>query len=246
MKVVITAGMMLAFVTPSAADDGLEKLVSSPVSSETRRTIQNDDGPAYESKAPLGILKERFEEPLLDDKAKDVSETYRFTYIPTFENSWSIRLTVETENSGELTVKRLTGKGGYNPGEIDLTRTSTISGEPFKRLVGTLRNRDAARPYGDLTELQVRMLAGLDGATWCLEARRGEVYQCADVWCAEGIEGSKKVMLEEGLAVYEKLNPAPFLKACEALCAAADLRLDPQLGRLEYRNVADQPEQNNR
>jgi hypothetical protein len=246
MKATKTAVALLAFVPAALAQDKLKAIDPFSGSPETHRIIQNDDGPAYTSKPPERTLKERFHEPLLNAEAETIPESYRFTYFPTFENPWTIRLIVRSENSGDLIVKRLSGKGGYDPGKLDLTRTLPITGERFNKLIEILRKPDAARPYGNLTELQVGMLAGLDGSTWHLETRRGQGYRCADVWCANDLKGTKKIMLEEKLTVYKQLNPQPFLQACEALIRAAALKLDSQLGKLEDKQTANKSEQGNR
>ena len=246
MNATKTAIALLAFLPAALAQDKLKEVDPFSDSPETDRIIQNDDGPPYTSQPPESTLKERFQEPLLNGEAEAIPESYRFTYFPTFENPWTIRLTVRSENSGDLIVKRLSGMGGYDPGELNLTRTLPIKGEPFKKLIGILRKPDAARPYGNLTELQVGMLAGFDGSTWYLETRRGQEYRCADVWCADDLEGTKKIMLEEKLTVYRQLNPEPFLQACEALISAAGLKMDSQLGKLEDKQTADKSEQGNR
>ena len=245
MKTTIAA-TLFAFVTVGVADEK-QKAIDPPLySSEMHRIVQNDKGPRYESKVPIRTLKEQFQEPLIDAKAQAIPETYRFSYFPTIENPWTIRFTVTAENAGELIVKRLSGKGGYDPGKLIFERKSTITGDAFKNLLSMLRIPDVARPYGELTEIQVEILSGLDGTKWYLETRRGQDYRCADVWCADGLNETKKFLLEEKLTVYEKLNPKPFVDACEALIEAAGLKLELVTSKLEENPEAGQAAPSNR
>jgi hypothetical protein len=193
---------------------------------EILELINKDKGPPYVPVSP--IFSELFKESPLKTGNSMVLETYRFSYFPTFSNPWLIQLTITGHKTGTLIAKRLSGEGGFYPGELDSAATKTITGDTFSHITQKLRNPDAFRPYGDLTLKQVKFLGGTDGSDWYLESRNGAEYRCTSAWCAQSLEVQAAEMIASGATAFSKVKPKPFLDACLALIEAAELRFDAQ------------------
>ncbi|MCP4769464.1 MAG: hypothetical protein GY875_24810 [Gammaproteobacteria bacterium] len=99
---------------------------------------------------------------------------YRFTWLRSFHNPIVIR--IECAINCTLEAKRLSGAGGYEPGEIAEKVNRQLSNEEkqaFTKLFLTT-NFWAGQPQTDIM--------GTDGAQWILEATRDDRYQAWDVW----------------------------------------------------------------
>lgn len=119
-------------------------------------------------------------EPSISSLSDPAAEVYRFTLLPTFHHPLCVRITVAADGSATATAKRLTGKGGYEPGDLDFERTHSVN----KRQVDTLRTIVAARKFWELpTELP---RTGNDGTEWIFEARRGGRYHVVTRWSPDG------------------------------------------------------------
>ena len=188
---------------------------------------------------PDSFLK-LFAESAFPAKAPDESGArYRFIYWPTFSQPHLVRLDVVGKSSGVLLVKRLSGKGGYDPGELDLVRTRKVRGNDFKDLLRILRTPKAHKPYGDLSAKQVSELEGLDGAGWYLEKVSRDGYTSTYAWAPKYVMELKPDVVEQFGKEYEQLDLHPFVTACEALLTAARLQFDEDGHSLTKRRAAN-------
>ena len=110
------------------------------------------------------------------DPANAATKTYRFTWLRSFHEPVIIRVDEAPDGAMRLTAKRLTGKGGTEPGRVGVTvaRALTVAES------GKLR---ALIARGDLANLNpADCVAGGDGAKWILESRVGGTYHFAHRW----------------------------------------------------------------
>ena len=188
----------------------------------------------YVSLAPSETLTKVFKEPLLTDPQFKNKDIYRFTIFPTFGKPMTFRLEVLTKSKGTIHYKRLSGKGGYEIGVIDISSTNNLKGKEFTELLKVIKNPKAHQPYGNLTKADVDLLGGLDGSNWYLESITNKVYSCSYVWTADALPATQKLLLEDGWGdeakhmkrISQQLNPKPFISACLALAKAAGYELN--------------------
>jgi hypothetical protein len=109
---------------------------------------------------------------------KPNAEVYRFTWLRTFHSPMVFRFTVLDNGSATLIVRRGSGKGGYDPGVVDLRKEITLtSGQ-----VGELKKKlDDMSYWQKSTKLEE---VGLDGAHWIVEANASGKYKIVDRWSA--------------------------------------------------------------
>jgi hypothetical protein len=119
-------------------------------------------------------------EPSLWELSKSqTAESYRFLWLRTFNRPVSARLTVAKDGSGELSIKVLSGSGGYKPGYLIQDRSTKVakdSVDHFLQLLGK------ANFWSAPTEETENGTVGLDGAQWIIEATREGRYHVVDRW----------------------------------------------------------------
>ena len=104
------------------------------------------------------------------DRTKHATKTYRFTWLRSFHAPIIIRVDETASGEMHLIAKRLSRRGGYEPGYIDaVVRRSLSSSERDK-----LRRLLVADNVVGLASTDCTI--GSDGAEWILEARTGEAY----------------------------------------------------------------------
>ena len=110
-------------------------------------------------------------------------ETYRFTWLRTFNNPISIR--VEKRNNNYLMfVKRTNGAGGYDPGNLVQNDTIKLTKKQWYEIISKLKNINFwALPTMDENNGLVE-----DGATWIFEAKKGDKYHVVYKDMPEGTE----------------------------------------------------------
>jgi len=102
--------------------------------------------------------------------------SYRFTWLGTFHAPVMVRIDENARGQMFLTAKRLTGKGGYEPGRIDKIIQRQLTPAESARLRRALGS-------GDLAQLKPTPCdRGLDGAVWIVEVRTGETYYVVTRW----------------------------------------------------------------
>ncbi len=113
-------------------------------------------------------------EPLLFNK-KTSKEIYRFTWLRTFHKPIAIR--IEKENT-DYTIfwKMLSGAGGYEPGELILEKSKTLSEKEWQNFINHLNKSNFWKM--DLGRSSI----GTDGSEWILEGVTPRQYQVITVW----------------------------------------------------------------
>jgi hypothetical protein len=105
-----------------------------------------------------------------------VVSSYRFTWLRSFHTPIMIRIDERPGGLMQLTAKRLTGKGGYDPGHVGSTVNRPLTaqeGQDIRRLFSA----------SDFKTFKVdTSVVGLDGAQWILETRLGNKYCVANQW----------------------------------------------------------------
>ena len=119
-------------------------------------------------------------EPSLLGLSTDASrESYRFLWLRSFHHPVSARLEVAKDGSAHLSVKVLSGRGGYEPGHIFLNRNTSVSKEAVVHFLQLLQKADF---WNIPTEEEEGNVVGLDGAQWIMEGVRGGQYHVVDRW----------------------------------------------------------------
>jgi len=113
-------------------------------------------------------------EPVLANYEGD-TEIYRFTWLRTFNNPIAIRIQ-RTKDSIILIAKKLSGAGGYDPGQLITDTTLTLS----------LKNWDEVQ--AKIKQINFWILSietdfrGNDGAEWILEGSTEGFYHFTTRW----------------------------------------------------------------
>lgn len=106
------------------------------------------------------------------------TEILRFTWLRTFHEPVIIRIT-KSGTETKLQAKKLSGKGGYDPGEVavEVDRTLSIS-----------EQRELAIVLGSTAILTLEPSncdLGTDGSEWIVESVRGDDYRFIKRWSPE-------------------------------------------------------------
>lgn len=223
MKLGIHLLLVALAIHIAIADDKQDAIIpADPFAADAAalRAAAQEDGKPYKAEPPVNALTKAFNEPLLSDPDLGKREIYRFSHFPTFDKPTLFRLDVIEENRATLTVKRLSGKGGYDPGRVESSSSHSLQGEALVNLLKTLREPRTHKPFGNLTQGEVDSIEGLDGSSWYLESRVNENFHCAAVWSARSLQGTKQRLEKEGYERSKQIDPDSFVSACLALAAA--------------------------
>lgn len=122
-------------------------------------------------------------EPSLYDASRDARtrdrRTWRFTWLRTFHAPVVVRID-ETPDSGmRLTATQLSGRGGYDPGQIARRVARPLTATEQARFRAALA---ADRPF-EHPERACRR--GSDGSEWIFEAANDHGYRFASEWSPE-------------------------------------------------------------
>jgi hypothetical protein len=133
------------------------------------------------------------EEPSLYLEAKDpgqrYSKSYRFTWLRSFHVPITVRIDEAANGQMLMTAKRLTGKGGYEPGKVGAIIHRSLSPTEvteFRRI--SIANNEIKLDPVDCS------IMGMDGAQWILETRIGSEYHYVIRWSPQ-----KGLVRETGL-----------------------------------------------
>lgn len=113
-----------------------------------------------------------FERPL----GKDV-EQYRFLWLRTFHKPIAVRIWKDGAGS-HLRVVRLSGKGGYKTGQLELDQSFAVTNEQWTEFTNLIEQAS----FWDAPMKETDVI-GADGAQWVLEGGAGERYHVVDRWC---------------------------------------------------------------
>ncbi|MCC6505680.1 MAG: hypothetical protein BWZ07_00099 [Alphaproteobacteria bacterium ADurb.BinA280] len=106
------------------------------------------------------------------------AETYRLTYVPTFDNPILVRVWFDGD-VGLLSATRFEGEGGYQIGDPKAQAKRDLSPQEVTRL------RALVEAVGFWSPIRYRPREGLDGSTWIFEGRRDGHYQQLVRWSPE-------------------------------------------------------------
>jgi len=132
-------------------------------------TLMTDDRADWYWRALAGM-----NEPSLADGSGP--DSWRFLWLRSFHAPIAVRIQSAADGRLNLTAKRLSGQGGYDPGLIAATVQRPLEPDEarrFRALAGSPRF-DADGPP-DCT-------FGADGARWIIETRVGGQYHFQDEW----------------------------------------------------------------
>lgn len=100
----------------------------------------------------------------------DIAASYRFTWLPSFHAPVTVRIDQWRDGTMVLTAKRLTGRGGYDPGHIGSTTTRKLTAKES----ADIRQMFAARDFAAFRTNPCN--TATDGAQWLVESRIGSKY----------------------------------------------------------------------
>src|SRR5262245_57942636 len=122
------------------------------------------------------------EEPSLYNLSQDQRiHCYRFLWLRTFHHPISLRLSIDPEGTGLITVKIADGAGGYEPGKIITNENVPVSKRDVDTFLKVLREAN----FWQLPAVEKSDRMGLDGAQWVIEGTKSGKYHVADRWSPE-------------------------------------------------------------
>lgn len=140
-----------------------------------------------QSKSLLNTLS-KFSEPQIYSNEKIKGEIYRLIIWQTFYSPISLRLE-RGNNETNLTVKQLSGEGGYETGKVKFESKLKISEKQFQKFKLLIERSkfSALKTKDELLEGQNNEAIAicLDGATWTLESMLGNNYHAIERYCPE-------------------------------------------------------------
>ncbi len=99
----------------------------------------------------------------------DNSETLRFTWLRSFHAPMIVRIDLASGGTAILTATKLSGAGGYAPGEVVETVSRALSAQESERLLDLRR--------AALSEPPIDCALMVDGARWIVEASGSGGYR---------------------------------------------------------------------
>lgn len=135
---------------------------------------QNEWGDQFKTEWYSKHLRAMEEAPL-SFPDKQTLESYRFLWLRSFHHPVAVRLW-KTETDQFISVKELSGAGGYEPGTFILKSQRKLSQAEWDAFMRVL---EYSCYWEQPTEEDD---AGLDGARWILEGFRQSRYHAVDRW----------------------------------------------------------------
>jgi hypothetical protein len=135
----------------------------------------------YESNSVKHYSKHLYsmQEPLLFNKVVD-KETYRFTWLRTFDNPVCIRIEKALDEY-KLYWKLTDGAGGYNPGNLVISEEKVID----RRIWEAFEKHIKKSQFWEMSTVD-KSIDGLDGSQWILEGKDQLGYHVVSRWCPSG------------------------------------------------------------
>lgn len=160
---------------------------------------------------------------LADDREHEV---YRFLYVPTFSKPIDFRAYVDGEDY-RMTITRLSGNGGYDPGKKELTGTMLMEPIEFEALRNAMANPNLRSP---ISELQAEAFAVLDGEQWILESLSDGEYSLAQVQSPEFLIDPDPTLVKRRAEFAKELgieipDLKDYVEACRMFVAFAEVQL---------------------
>lgn len=120
-------------------------------------------------------------EPNLCDRAEGLREVYRFTWLRTFHPPVIVRIE-RHDGTHRLVAKKLDGRGGYEPGELVVDRSTGIEAREWRKFKSLVR----AASFWSARRDEATNVVGFDGARWIFEGVRNRTYWARDRWSPDG------------------------------------------------------------
>jgi hypothetical protein len=105
------------------------------------------------------------------------AHSYRFLWLRSFHRPIAIRLDIGKRAGGILTVKELSGAGGYDPGMLRLKTIVPMTAAEVSSFLSAVSDIG----FWNLPTREPN-LGGLDGAQWVLEGVHAGQYHVVDRW----------------------------------------------------------------
>lgn len=116
-------------------------------------------------------------EPNLCDRASGLREVYRFTWLRSFHPPVIVRIERQ-DSTHRVVAKKLDGRGGYEPGELVVDRSTAIEARKW----GKFKSLLSAASFWSASRDKVINVIGFDGARWIFEGVRNRKYWARDRW----------------------------------------------------------------
>jgi hypothetical protein len=123
-------------------------------------------------------LRDMNEPSLWEASQKQNREIYRFIWLRSFHQPVAVRVTIGADGSGDLVVKVLSGKGGYDPGSLVLNQQSHVSQFEAQSFIEKLSNAN----FWSLSTIRIENAGGRAGASWIMEGTKNGTYHIVDRW----------------------------------------------------------------
>lgn len=153
------------------------------------KTKESPEGVStFEAKWYSESLKRADEQPLSNLAKGQRIEIYRLQILPTWGNPIIVRVQ-KKDSTYALVASRLSGQGGYDPGEVaerKEVQLSTTDSQEFTSLL------DALRFFEMPTQEDFR---GFDGDETVFEGAVGGKYHVVTRWCATAYDPKKRGLL---------------------------------------------------
>ncbi|NGM49997.1 hypothetical protein G5B46_10300 [Caulobacter sp. 602-2] len=106
---------------------------------------------------------------------------YRLIILPSFDKPVIVRLNRRASGEIDLIAKRLSGAGGYDPGQLEKAGVvrRTLTPNEARQFQAMLARA------GKLNRRPVTCTMGLDGSEWILESADGGTYRYVNRWSPE-------------------------------------------------------------
>ncbi|MDP0492430.1 MAG: hypothetical protein Q7Q71_15390 [Verrucomicrobiota bacterium JB023] len=179
--------------------------------------------------ASYGVYLRAMNEPSLQSsEGGNLGNEFRFFCLPTFSKPICFRAFKQGDTC-RIRVVRLTGRGGYEPGAVEIDALIEIRDGEWKNLESHVLN--CVKEF-ELTNGQDALSSGLDGTRWILEARVEGSYWMGTVWepdywvSDEGIEQAKEVFGNDERPI---LMIDQFWKACVQFLTLTDFKVPERI-----------------
>ena len=146
-------------------------------------------------------LRAMNEPSLFEMRADRAAHVYRFLWLRTFHHPIAIRVDLGKAANGILTVKELSGAGGYEPGSIRFKTVVPLTAGEVSSFLSAVKDVGF---WGMPTEPPPTDSIACDGAQWVLEGVHDGQYHVVDRWSPD---------------------PGPYRDLCLQLLAASKLAL---------------------
>ncbi len=234
MKLILTCILALLFSRAHAQDgDPFTNGTAEDIApSNLFEIVPDPEGNAYFPKGRAAWytdhLRAMNEPSLLSMKDHGRHDQFRFLYLPTFSKPIVFR-TVQKEGKFFIRTKRLDGKGGYDPGELELDADIQISRREYEALRKLIRNQFESLKN---SSEEAEALSGLDGSQWILEAIIEGEYHFRDIWSPKSLPNVSKEKFKEQMG-FDMPDFRPFVTACEFFLYLTDFKFPERDAELE-------------